>query len=44
MPAVTNNRIFLMDSDILNRPTSRLIDGLEQVAEAIHPELYKEKP
>ncbi|OQY44346.1 MAG: hypothetical protein B6240_10675 [Desulfobacteraceae bacterium 4572_87] len=26
MPAVTNNRIFLMDSDILNRPTSRLID------------------
>ena len=44
MPAVTNNRIFLMDSDILNRPTSRLIDGLEHVAEAIHPELYKEKP
>jgi iron complex transport system substrate-binding protein len=44
MPAVRNNRILLMDSNLCDRPTPRLIDGLEQVAEAIHPELYKEKP
>ena len=44
MPAVQNNRILLMDSDILDRATPRLIDGLEHVAMAIHPELYKEKP
>jgi iron complex transport system substrate-binding protein len=44
MPAVQNNRIVLMDSDICDRPTPRIIDGLEQVARAIHPDLYKEKP
>ncbi len=44
MPAVQNNRILLMDSDILDRPTPRLIEGLEHVAEAIHPELFKVKP
>jgi iron complex transport system substrate-binding protein len=44
MPAVQNNRILLMDSDILDRPTPRLIDGLEHVAEAIHPELFNKKP
>jgi cobalamin transport system substrate-binding protein len=44
MPAVQNNRILLMDSDILDRATPRLIDGLEHVAEAIHPELFKVKP
>ena len=44
MPAVRNNRILLMNSDTLDRPTPRLIDGLEHVAEAIHPELFKVKP
>ena len=44
MPAVQNNRIVLMDSDICDRPTPRIIDGLEQVAKAIHPDLYREKP
>jgi iron complex transport system substrate-binding protein len=44
MPAVQNDRIVLMDSDICDRPTPRIIDGLEQVAKAIHPDLYGEKP
>ena len=44
MPAVQNNRILLMDSNLCDRPTPRLIDGLEHIAKAIHPELYKEKP
>ncbi len=44
MPAVQNNRILLMDSNLCDRPTPRLIEGLEHVAEAIHPELFKVKP
>jgi iron complex transport system substrate-binding protein len=44
MPAVQNKRILLMDSNLCDRPTPRLIDGLEHVAIAIHPELFKEKP
>jgi len=41
MPAVRNNRIVLMDSNLCDRPTPRLIDGLEHVAKAIHPDLYR---
>ncbi len=44
MPAVRDNRILLLDSNLCDRPTPRLIDGLEQVAEAIHPDLYRKKP
>ena len=44
IPAVRNNRILLMDSNVCDRPTPRLIDGLERVAEAIHPDLYRKKP
>ena len=44
MPAVQNNRILLIDSDICDRPTPRLIDGLEQVARAIHPDLFRKAP
>lgn len=44
MPAVRDNRILLLDSNLCDRPTPRLIDGLERVAEAIHPELYRKKP
>ena len=44
MPAVRDNRILLLDTNLCDGPTPRLIDGLEQVAEAIHPELYRKKP
>jgi len=44
MPAVKNNRILLMDSNLCDRPTPRLIDALERLAEAIHPDLFREKP
>jgi iron complex transport system substrate-binding protein len=39
VPAVKNNRIFIVDSDIFDRPTPRLIDALEKLARMIHPEL-----
>ena len=43
MPAVRNNRIFLVDSNLFDRPSPRILDGLELLVELIHPELFKEK-
>lgn len=43
LPAVRNNRIFLVDSDLFDRPTPRLVDGLELLVRLIHPELFGEK-
>lgn len=40
IPAVKNNRIFLVDSDLFDRPTPRLLDGLETLIQLIHPELH----
>lgn len=40
VPAVRNGRIFLVDSNLFDRPTARLVQGLEILAEFIHPELY----
>ncbi|KPK36306.1 MAG: ABC transporter substrate-binding protein [Nitrospira bacterium SG8_35_1] len=42
LSAVKNNRIFVVDAELFDRPTPRLIDGLEVIAEIIHPELFKE--
>jgi iron complex transport system substrate-binding protein len=39
IPAVQQGRIFLLDTDLLDRPSPRLVDGLESLARAIHPEL-----
>jgi iron complex transport system substrate-binding protein len=41
MPAVKNNRIHIIDSNVLDRPTPRMVDGLEKLAKIIHPELFK---
>ena len=40
-PAVRNNRVYKINDDILARPGPRLIDGLEQLARALHPEAFK---
>jgi iron complex transport system substrate-binding protein len=40
LPAVRDQRIFLVDSDLFDRPTPRLVDGLEQLVRLIHPELF----
>ena len=44
IPAVRDNRILLLNSNLCDRPTPRLIEGLERLAEAIHPELYRKEP
>ena len=41
MPAVRDNRIVVVESNILDRPTPRLVDGLELLAKIIHPELFE---
>jgi iron complex transport system substrate-binding protein len=41
MPAVKNNRIHLVDSDIVDRASPRLVDGLELLAGLIHPERFR---
>lgn len=41
LPAARNGRIHMVDSNIFDRPTPRLVDALEVLARRIHPELFK---
>ncbi|MBM4322677.1 MAG: cobalamin-binding protein, partial [Deltaproteobacteria bacterium] len=41
IPAVKQGRIHLIDSDLIDRPSPRIIDGLEEMARWIHPERFK---
>ncbi|MGQ9508135.1 MAG: ABC transporter substrate-binding protein [Thermodesulfobacteriota bacterium] len=38
IPAVRQGRIHLINSDLIDRPSPRLIEGLEEMARFIHPE------
>ena len=40
-PAVLNNRVYKINEDHLQRPGPRLVDGLEEMARALHPEVFK---
>jgi len=44
LSAVINDRIFVVDAELFDRPTPRLVDGLEVIAAIIHPELFGDKP
>jgi iron complex transport system substrate-binding protein len=44
LSAVNNDKVFVVDADLFDRPTSRLVDGLEVIAGIIHPELFGKKP
>jgi iron complex transport system substrate-binding protein len=44
VPAVRDGRIHLVDSDIFDRPSPRLVEGLEQLAGFIHPEIFGGPP
>jgi iron complex transport system substrate-binding protein len=41
MPAARDQRIFIVDSDVFDRPSPRLLDGLETLVRLIHPELFE---
>ena len=40
LSAVKNDQIFVVDAELFDRPTPRLVDGLEVIAAIIHPELF----
>ncbi len=41
IPAVKRNAIHVVDSNIVSRPTPRIVEGLEAVARILHPEVFK---
>ncbi|MBW1642291.1 MAG: ABC transporter substrate-binding protein, partial [Deltaproteobacteria bacterium] len=43
IPAIKNNRMYHVDSNIFDRPTPRLVDALELLTKLIHPEVYENK-
>jgi iron complex transport system substrate-binding protein len=40
LPAVKQGRIYTVDSDVVDRPSPRIIDGLEAIARILHPEVF----
>lgn len=40
IPAVKKGKVYILNGDLFNRPTARLITGLEVIARKIHPELF----
>ena len=40
MSAVKNGKVYLIDGDLTSRPGPRIVDGLEEMARVIHPELF----
>ncbi len=40
--AVRDDRIYAVDPDIVNRPGPRLVEGLETLANLLHPDLFPE--
>jgi iron complex transport system substrate-binding protein len=44
LPAAEHHRIYMADADLLDRPSPRLVDGLELLVRLIHPELFEGGP
>jgi iron complex transport system substrate-binding protein len=44
LSAVKHHRFHEVSSNLLNRPGPRIVEGLEQLARAIHPELFGSVP
>lgn len=40
-PAVKNGKVFSVEADLLSRPGPRVVDGLERLAHALHPESFE---
>lgn len=37
LAAVTGNRVYILDDSLVSRPGPRIVDGLKQIAAALHP-------
>ncbi len=44
IPAVRHNRIHMVDSDVFDRPSPRLVNALEILTQLLHPGLLKDGP
>lgn len=42
LTAVKENQIYIIDGDLVNRSGPRIIDGLEEMARILHPDLFKD--
>lgn len=42
MTAVKENRIYTIDGDLVNRSGPRIVEGLEEMAKILHPDLFKD--
>lgn len=40
VPAIQSDRVYAIDGDLISRPGPRVVDGLEELARLIHPELF----
>ena len=43
IPAVKSNSIYVIDSNLVDRPAPRIVEGLEALARMIHPEVFLER-
>jgi iron complex transport system substrate-binding protein len=41
VPAVKNKRVYDVNSDLVTRPGPRLVEGVEELAKVIYPEVFK---
>ena len=41
IPAVQKGRVHLIDSDTIDRPSPRVVDGLEIMAKLLHPDVFR---
>ena len=41
--AVNNNQIFIIDEQIVSRPTLRLLDGIGEIGKILYPDVYNTK-
>jgi cobalamin transport system substrate-binding protein len=44
MPAARDERIYIQESNLFDRPSPRLVEGLELLTRLIHPELFEDSP
>ena len=44
VPAVRDGRVFAIDSDLIDRPSPRIVAGLEELARLLHPEAFGKVP
>jgi len=43
-PAAQSGRVYTINGNLLSRPGPRLVDGLEEMAHALHPESFRAQP